>query len=151
MQGCLYLWMRPLSGTKPCHSSDGGRFGLLPLPFELDPGWQVNYLWAPDFTATWPFLSTARCVWETQRSSLNKKTQSSEGSLPLEKYQSLLTEHNGDGHKRQASCLNTYKQLNGGERGLFFFSPEKKEKGEELVCGQVIGRQRVPSSFQVWN
>lgn len=40
-------WIRPLRRTKPFHSPDGA-----PLPFTLDPVWQVNYLWAPDFMAT---------------------------------------------------------------------------------------------------
>lgn len=66
---------------------------------------------------------------ETQIRSLNKKTQPSEGFLPWEKYQRLLTEDNGDGHKKTGILSKYIYSTKWREKETFFFLLEYGEGG----------------------
>lgn len=75
-------------------------------------------------------VSSLSCVRDPH-SSPNKKSGLKKGFCSEKKYQKPLTERNGERHKRQASCLNTKTQLNGGKRRFFFsLSPKRRRRGK---------------------
>lgn len=75
-------------------------------------------------------VSSLSCVRDSH-SSPNKKSGLQKGFCSEKKYQKPLTERNGERHKRQASCLNTKTQLNGGKRRFFFsLSLKRRRRGK---------------------